>query len=302
MGGEKYVLITAARNEENYLPIAAEALLAQTHRPRAWVIVNDHSTDRTGDIIRSYVQHFSFIQSVHREQKGAKSNFASKVDALMAGYQQIKDKDYDLIGHLDADISFDSDYFQRIIEKFNGNPRLGLAGGYIYEQSRGHFESRRFNTGRSVGGAVQLFRRACYEAVGPLVPFVMGGEDAYAEVMARMKGWEVRSFPELKVFHHRKSTIARGVFREFLQYGAMDYALGNHPLFEILKGVRRIRERPYLLATFLRMLGFTWSYWRRQKRNVPAEFIRYVRQEQMDMRKARLGFTQLASPSCEKKG
>jgi glycosyltransferase involved in cell wall biosynthesis len=301
MGEKKYVLITAARNEENYLPIAAEALLSQTYRPRAWVIVNDHSTDRTEDVIRSYAQRFSFIQSVHRGQKGAKSNFASKVDALMAGYKQIKDEDYDLIGHLDADISFESDYFQRIIEKFNSNLRLGVAGGYIYEQSRGHFESRHFNTDRSVGGAVQLFRRACYEAVGSFVPFTMGGEDAYAEVMARMKGWEVRSFPELKVFHHRKSTAVRGIFREFFQYGVMDYALGNHPLFEILKAVRRIRERPYVLATFLRMSGFTWSYWRRQKRPVSEEFIRYLRREQMNIVRDRLVFDRLAFASSKKR-
>ena len=302
MAGTDYVLITAARNEENYLPIVAEAVVTQTHRPKTWVIVNDRSTDGTEKIIRSYAARLSFIRSVLREQTDANSNFASKVDALTAGYQQIRDEEYDFVGHLDADISFDSDYFKCLIERFHGNTKLGLGGGFIYEQSGGHFESRPFNTSRSVAGSVQLFRRACYEAIGSFVPFVMGGEDAYAEVMARMKGWEVRSFPELKAFHHRKSTIARGIFREFFQYGAMDYALGNHPLFEILKALRRIRERPYVLATFLRMLGFTWSYWQRQERNVPEEFIRYARREQMDILNARLGFTHLASPSCEKKG
>jgi len=302
MAGIDYVLITAARNEENYLPMAAEAVLAQTHRPKTWVIVNDRSTDRTGKIIRSYAARLSFIQSVQREQNDANSNFASKVDALTAGYQQIKDEDYDFIGHLDADISFDSDYYRCLIERFHSNTKLGLGGGFIYEQSGGHFESRPFNASRSVAGSVQLFRRACYEAVGLFVPFVMGGEDAYAEVMARMKGWEVRSFPELKVFHHRKSTSARGILREFFQYGIMDYALGNHPLFEILKAIRRIRERPYVLATLLRMSGFAWSSCRGQPRPVSEQFIRYARREQMNLLKTRLGLAHVVSRSSNEQG
>ncbi len=285
---QKYVLITAARNEEGYVRFPAEAVISQTLRPRQWIVVSDGSTDGTDDIIKNYTAEWNFIQLLHRGEGDGQFDFASKVSALKAGYERLKNTDYDFIGHLDADVSFEPDYYERLLTKFRDNPRLGLAGGFIYESYGGRFQSRPMNTSRSVAGAVQLFRRRCYEDVGTMVPFTMGGEDAYVEAMARMKGWHVEAFPDIKVYHHRRSTTARGVIREFFLYGVMDYALGNHPLFEILKGISRIKERPLVAAALLRMSGFAWSYISRLKRPVSAEFIRHVRHEQVDLVKARV--------------
>ena len=39
---------------------------AQTLLPERWIIVNDGSTDKTADIVRSYAQRFPWIQLVHR--------------------------------------------------------------------------------------------------------------------------------------------------------------------------------------------------------------------------------------------
>ncbi len=288
MNGEKYVLITAARNEEAYLPIAAGAVLSQTVLPMRWIIVNNGSTDRTDEIAQGYADRHPFIHLLRQEKKSGTADFASKVSALAAGCEQTKDMDYRFIGHLDADVSFGPDYYEKVLDCFARNPRLGLAGGFIYERHKGSFQSRPFNTSRSVAGAVQLFRRSCYEAIGHIVPFTMGGEDAYAEAMARRIGWEVRSFPELRVFHNRKGTVARGIFREGFQSGRMDYALGNHPVFETFKVIRRVRERPYILAALLRMSGFTWSCIRKTNRPVADEFVSYVRWEQINLLKTGL--------------
>ena len=282
---QEYALITAARNEQEYIGFPAEAVASQTVRPRKWVIVSDGSTDATDQVVKDYTEKWNFIQFVRGEEGNGRSGFASKVSALNTGYECLRNTDYDFIGHLDADVSFEPDCYERLLAKFRENPRLGLAGGFIYESRGGRFHSRPTNRGRSVAGAVQLFRRKCYEDVGSVVPFTMGGEDAYAEVMARMKGWHVEAFPDIKIFHHRRSTKARGVMREFFLYGAMDYALGYHPFFEILKGISRIKERPPVTAALLRMSGFVWSYISRRKRPVPAEFIRYVRREQLELLK-----------------
>ena len=286
MSSPEYVLITAARNEQDHIRFPAEAVISQTIRPRQWIIVSDGSTDGTDQVVRNYAAKWNFIQLVRKEEGKGQFDFASKVFALNAGYERLKNTDYDFIGHLDADVSFEPDYYERLFAKFGENPRLGLAGGYICELHRGRFQSRPVNRSRSVAGAVQFFRRRCYEDVGAMVPFPMGGEDAYAEAMARMRGWHVEAFPDMKVFHHRKSTTARGLIREFFQRGAEDYALGTHPLFEILKGIGRIKERPLVAAALLRMSGFAWSYVSGCKRPVPAQFIRHVRREQMQFLKA----------------
>ena len=55
----KYVLITPAHNEERFIPKTLESMVAQTLLPERWIIVDDGSTDRTAEILRSYAQALS---------------------------------------------------------------------------------------------------------------------------------------------------------------------------------------------------------------------------------------------------
>jgi glycosyltransferase involved in cell wall biosynthesis len=282
-----YVLITAAKNEEPYIEETIKSVLAQTVLPKRWVIVSDGSTDQTDQIVAKYATYNKFIEFTRREGKNH-TDFASKVHALNLGYKALKDLTYDFIGHLDADVSFDKEYYEKILAKFRQNPALGLAGGLIFQQRNGRFQSRPFNSSKSVAGSIQLFRRNCYGAIGGFIPLEAGGEDWYAEVMARARGWTVEAFPELKVFHHKPSKAARGLLRDSIRQGIMDYSLGSHPLFEASKCICRIRERPFVVVAFMRLGGFLWCYWRRQKRQVPIQFIRYLRREQLERLKCTL--------------
>lgn len=282
-----YVLITAVRNEEAYIEATIKSVLAQTRLPKKWVIVSDGSSDRTDDIIKQHIQHSKHIELIRRDpgnNQGA--NFASKVFAINVGYERIKNDSFAYIGHLDADITLENDYYENMIKIFGQNPLLGIAGGFIYEPDHGKFESRRYNTARSVAGGIQFFRRECYEAVNGFIPLKRGGEDSYAEVIARMKGWKVESFPNLHVFHHKVGLFVRGAMRESLRQGLVDYSLGSHPLFEFFKCIRRIGEKPYLIGAFIRMCGFVWPNLIQQPRLVSSEFIGYLRKEQLTLLKS----------------
>jgi hypothetical protein len=193
----------------------------------------------------------------------------------------LKKLEYGFVGNLDADVSFNSDYYEKIIGKFGLDAKLGLAGGVIYEEDNGRFESRRFNTIRSVAHACQTFRRECFESISGYIPLPFGGSDTVAEVMARMKGWKVRAFPEIRVFHHRRTCGAEGALKGGFRQGLMDFSIGCHPLFEILKCVARWRARPYLLYAGMRLTGFCWGKIRREKKIVPEDFVRYLREEEL---------------------
>ena len=66
----RYLVITPVRNEEAYLESTIESMLAQTVCPQEWIIVNDGSTDRTGQIIDDYARRFPWIRAVHRKDRG----------------------------------------------------------------------------------------------------------------------------------------------------------------------------------------------------------------------------------------
>jgi biofilm PGA synthesis N-glycosyltransferase PgaC len=276
-----YVLVTAAYNEEAYIEKTIQSVIAQTVLPLQWVIVSDGSTDRTDEIVLRYAARHPFIQLVRVQEKHTR-NFSAQVHAINLGRRCLQSLPYRFIANLDSDVSFSPEYYAHLIEKFDQDPNLGLAGGYIFEEHSGKFESRSANRDYSVAHAVQMFRRECIETIGGYQALPYGGSDWHAQVVARMHGWGVKAFQDLLVFHHRPTGTADRILRHAFRQGRMDYSLGVYPLFEVLKMVRRFPSKPYVVGALVRLGGFLWCYCVQEKRTVSEEFIRSIRKEQKD--------------------
>ncbi len=187
-----YVLISPARNEANFIELTIKSVVAQTVRPLKWIIVSDGSTDGTDEIVRQYANEHSWIELVRMPERRER-HFAGKVHAFNAGYTRVKDLAFEVIGNLDADVSFDDkDYFLFLMNKFAEDPRLGV-GGTPYQQENSTYDYRFVNI-EDVSGACQLFRRECFEEIGGYLPLKGGGVDHVAFLTARMKGWQTRTF------------------------------------------------------------------------------------------------------------
>jgi biofilm PGA synthesis N-glycosyltransferase PgaC len=278
-GSKVYGLVTAAWNEELFIERTLQAVIAQTVRPIKWVIVSDGSTDRTEEIVRRYAKKYDFIR-LHRITEEHRRDFAAHIIAMNVGFSRFKELEYDFLGNLDADITLEPTYFTQLLEKFDREPNLGLAGGYLYEETRGKF-SRRTNSIWSVPNGIQLFRRECLEALGGYAVLPYGSPDWHAEVSLRMRGWRVQSFPELKAFHHRPTGSAAGLLRNWYRTGLNDYFMGSHPVFELCKLARRLPEKPLILGALIRFSGFAWAYINRRQRTVSEEFVNFLRMEQI---------------------
>src|SRR5271165_925739 len=274
-----YALMTAAYNEAAHIEKTIQSVLAQTVRPQRWVIVSDGSTDGTDEIIRSYEQQHDFIRFMRMSRPPGHS-FRTKVVALQAGQKHLFEAPFGFIGNLDADITIGPTYFEDLIERFFQNPKLGLAGGFVCEEVHGEFKGRTINRTHSVAHAAQLVRRECYEAIGGYQVLEYGGEDWHAQTSAKMKGWEVEAFPALKIFHLRHTGEADNLLRHKFRQGRMDYSFGSDPLFEVLKCVLRIPEKPFFLGSAARIVGFSWSWARKDERPVSREFMEFLRREQ----------------------
>lgn len=274
-----YALITAACNEKDYIERTIESVLDQTLPPAIWVIVSDGSTDGTDAIVERYGR-YAFIRLL-RIERTYKRDFASKVYALNEGATQAAKANVSYIGHLDADITFAPDYYSRLIEKLEVDVTLGVAGGTIYEWTGNAFSPRPLNSYRSVAGAIQMFRRDCYESLRGFQALRYGGEDWCAEVTARMNGWRVESFADLKVYHHRPTGSGTGLFRNAYRQGRMDFSLGSHPLFEIARVSRRLGASPNGISSLIRLLGYIAGHFSSEKRIVSDQFCAFLRREEM---------------------
>jgi len=275
----KYVLITPAHNEAAFIEKTLSSIVPQTLLPERWVIIDDGSTDRTAEIVQDYAKRFSCIELLQRPLRVDRS-FAGKVYAFNAGLERVQPLEFDIIGNLDADVSFDPDYLKFLIRKFYDDPQLGVAGTPFTED--GGYDSARdsFEGENHVAGGCQLFRRKCFEEIGGYIPNPAGGIDWIAVTTARMKGWKTRSFPE-KRFHHYRSlgTAGRSSWAASFSYGEKDYYLGGSPLWQLFRVIYRFTKRPLDGAALLG--GYCWAAARRIRRPVSRELMRFHRREQM---------------------
>jgi biofilm PGA synthesis N-glycosyltransferase PgaC len=274
-----YVLVTPARNEERFIEGTLESVCAQSVLPDKWVVVSDGSTDGTDDIVQRYSQKHSWIEFVRRPPS-TERHFAAKVQCFKAGYDKLGRVDYDIIGNLDADITFEKNYFEFLLGRFAEDERLGVAGTPFVEQ--GIRYDYRFTNVEHVSGACQLFRRECFEAIGGYRPVKGGGIDWIAVTTARMQGWRTRTFLDMVCYHHRPmGTAISSPLRALYRLGRKDYFLGGHPLWQICRAGFQMTRPPYVVGGLLLLAGFVSALVRGVEKPVSPELVAFHRREQM---------------------
>jgi glycosyltransferase involved in cell wall biosynthesis len=274
----KYVVISPVRNEAQFIEQTIQAMINQTVKPSEWIIVNDGSTDETGDIVARYAAHYSWIKPINRQDRGYRQRGPGVVDAFYEGFGQITHTDYEVVVKLDGDLSFEPSYFEELLKQFAANPRLGIASGQPYV-----FDGKEWVTEKPLipctHGPTKLYRRECFEAIGGIQRSL--GWDSIDDWKARMLGWQTASFEYLRVLHHRTWGAATGALKSRVEQGQGAYFMGYHPLYMLARCIRRMVDRPYVLSGLAMLWGY-FSDWlkRREKVNDPA-MIRFLRQNQL---------------------
>lgn len=275
-----YVLITPARNEERFIEKLIQSMVSQTVLPAKWVIVNDGSTDATGDIVGKYLEKHEWIELLNLPARRDRS-FAGKVHAFNAGLERVKGLEYEVIGNLDSDVSFEPDYCEFLLTQFQQDLTLGVAGTIFREEGYSSGTDS-FEGQNHVAGGCQLFRRRCFQEIGGYVPNKAGGIDWIAVTTARMMGWRTRSFREKSFFHYRSlGTAERSQLASAFSYGEKDYYLGNHPLWEVFRVTYRATKKPYLVGALALYSGYLSAFVRRMKRPVSDDLMKFHRREEL---------------------
>jgi glycosyltransferase involved in cell wall biosynthesis len=291
----KYVVITPVRNEAAYIEKTLTSMVAQTVKPAQWIIVNDGSTDRTEQIVSAYAAQYPWIRLINREDRGFRQRGPGVVGAFYEGFGQITHTRYDIVVKLDGDLSFEPNYFEELLNQFAANPKLGIASGQPYA-----FDGQEWVTEKPLipctHGPTKLYRRECFEAMGG-IPRSLGW-DGIDDWKARMLGWQIMSFEYLKVLHHRAWGAATGTFKDRVEQGQGAYFMGYHLLYMLLRCIRRMVDRPYVVGGLLMIWGYVAS-WLARREQVEPELARFVRRTQLRLLASLVRPSLSARPSGE---
>lgn len=277
-----YVIVTPARNEAQFIEMTITSVLAQTVRPLKWVIVSDGSTDGMDDLVLRYAAEHSWIELVRMPERHER-DFAGKVHAFNAGYARLAGLPFDVVVNLDADVSFEADYFCFLLQKMAEDPRFGLVAGRLVDAgSNQDCYDYKYTGTEHVSGACQVFRRECFEGIGGYHPMKAGGIDLVAVLSSRANGWRTRTFTEQAYRHHRPMSAAHASgLSERLHTGYKDYLLGSHPIWEIFRSLYQIKNRPYVIGGIFLFVGYFWTLLSGTERTISKDLIKFRQKEQL---------------------
>jgi poly-beta-1,6-N-acetyl-D-glucosamine synthase len=288
----RLLVISPLRNEADHLELVAEAVAAQNRPPDLWLLVDDHSSDCTGEIVKRLATDLPFVTALrapeHPPLQDPRDRLASAAAprTFNAGLTQVDWRGFTHIAKLDGDMELPPEYFERLLGEFEADQLLGLAGGLWGETVRGRWRLERNPNEHHVPGALKCYSRECFEAIGGIEERLAW--DTIDETRARMRGFRIRTFAELIATHHRAWGSADGTLRGRARYGAAAY-IAHYPAYWVgLRSLKFATHRPVGFSG----LAFLYGYARAALRHTPQvedhEFRRAIRRQTRDRIRSKL--------------
>jgi poly-beta-1,6-N-acetyl-D-glucosamine synthase len=279
MDDRRLLVISPVRNEAAHLERTARALAAQNRPPDAWVVVDDGSDDGTADLLREIEREVGFA-TVLRVPPGPPSPDrlarAAAPRAFGVGLRAAPLTDFTHVAKLDGDVELPPEWYAELLDRMDADASLGIAGGDLIEPSGGRWR-RLPIPAHHVHGAVKLYSRACFEAIGGVRECL--GWDTIDETCARMRGFRTETSPDLVARHHRPHASADGALRGRARHGACAY-IAQFPLWWVaLRSLKIAASRPYGASGVAFLGGYLRAAARRTERVKDPGFRRQVRRE-----------------------
>jgi glycosyltransferase involved in cell wall biosynthesis len=269
-----YALVTPVRDEERNLRRLAEAVMSQEAAPNSWVIVDNGSKDGTIELARELQRRYTWVRVLSSLPTKVAEPGAPVVRAFHAGVQELK-APIDIVVKLDADVSFEPDFFKRLLSEFSFNHRLGIASGECLEESDGQWVIRPVTSGHA-RGATRAYRWQCLRDVLPLPECV--GWDTVDEVKANVLGWTTGTIPGVSFYHHRPVGARDGApWSRWVRQGTGAHYLGYRFSYLLARTIHRSFRNPAAMGM---LFGYLVASARRSRRHPDRAVRDHLRRRQ----------------------
>jgi len=274
---QNYLLVTPAKNEERNLTAMAQSVVNQTMTPRLWVIMDDGSSDGTAEVIHGLTRRHSWIvgASLSEHPRDVYFHYAEvcmKGFDLAISYLRENKINCEFLGLVDADTWLEPTYFERLMDEFRKDVRLGLASGGLFHEKNGRFALEGGDMG-SPRGTGRLWRKSCFFETGGYIA-CQAPPDTISNAKAKIRGYHIKQIPTIMAVQFRATSGAEGIWAGYKSRGRSWHYINAHPVLVLINVLYFSGERPrYRGAAFL--LGYSIAFVRRDKKIGDEEILRY---------------------------
>jgi glycosyltransferase involved in cell wall biosynthesis len=279
-----YYIIIPAYNEEKYIALTLQSILSQTALPKKIVVVNDNSTDKTAEIVSTFVKENPFISIINSTSEAIHLPGSKVIHAFHKGFDAL-DNNYDFIVKLDADLILPNNYFETIISHFKSDSTIGMVGGFAYIEKNGSWILENLTNKDHIRGAFKAYRKDCLLQIGNLKPAM--GWDTVDELLCKFYHWKVVTDASLKV-KHLKPTGANYNKTARYKQGEAFYTLGYGFFITLIASAKLalMKKKPLLFIDYI--IG----YWKAKTANksllVTPEQVKFIQKYRLQKMKEKL--------------
>ena len=248
-----YVIITPVRDEASTIEETILSVINQSIKPNEWVIVNDNSTDDTFSIVSKYCKIYSWMRIINYPDMKERFPGAGVMKVFNYGVKQIEVNKLNYIVKMDADLSFQADYFEQMIKMFEQDSKLGLATGLVIEASTGK-PSKRHEPDLTFGN-IKMYKKEAFVLISPIEE--IKGWDYLDNIKVQYYGYKSLIFPQYTVVHLKPLDSTVGYKKENYLKGYYDGYLKFNKIFVVMKFIKKMLfETPRILNGLYYIKGF----------------------------------------------
>lgn len=245
-----YYIIIPTYNEEKFISLTLQSLVEQTVLPSKVVVVNDGSTDKTEEIVKSFVEKYSYISLVNKNSDAIHLPGSKVIQAFQKGLETL-DENYDILAKLDADLIFPKNYFETIINHFESDEQIGMVGGFCYVEKNGEWILENLTDKDHIRGALKSYRKETFKQIGGLKPQM--GWDTVDELLCKFYDWKIVTNENLHVKHLKPTGASYDKTARYKQ-GEAFYTLGYGFLITAIASLKLAmrKGKPLLFIDYIK--------------------------------------------------